>query len=345
MAIKRGVSLYSYQQEEWFGRWTWRDQLKEVALNLDGANGIEIISEATIPQYPYPSEAFIDEFNSEMARWGLVATTLDAFPDSLQFRRDHVMNDAEMAERLKIDLRLAKKLGMKNIRVLGNTIDCVKLALPLAEELDITISQEIHFPSPIKRDPNSKRYNKIMDILEFIEKNGTKHYGFQPDFGVFRTAPSDVYLGYYFRMAGYEEYEDHVKAVMDAFKCMSYEDLVEWAKKTYPKVFNGGWADGELRPASAAPEELKLIAPYIYCVHGKFFHMVEMPDRPGEYEDLAVDTEGAIRVLKEIGYEGYIDSEYEGQRSQQDRGEAYLASEIEEVRRHQKMLKRLIEES
>ena len=52
MAIKRGVSLYSYQQEEWFGRWTWRDQLKEVALNLDGADGVELINEATIPHYP-----------------------------------------------------------------------------------------------------------------------------------------------------------------------------------------------------------------------------------------------------------------------------------------------------
>jgi sugar phosphate isomerase/epimerase len=345
MAIKRGVSLYSYQQEEWFGRWTWRDQLKEVALNLDGADGVELINEATIPHYPYPDEAFIDEFNTEMARWGLKGTALNTSPDSLQYRRDHVMNDAELAVRLRRDIKLAHALGIENVKILGNTVECVSMALPLAEELNVRITQEIHFPSPIKRDPNSDRYNKIMDILEYVEKTGTKHYGFQPDLGVFRTSPSDVYLGYYFRMAGYEDYEPHVKAVMEAFKSLSYEDLVEWAKKTYPKVFNGGWADGELRPASAAPEELKLIAPYIYCVHGKFFHMVELPDRPGEYTDLAVDTEGVIKVLKEIGYEGYIDSEYEGQRSQQDRGEAYLANEVEEVRKHQKMLKRLIEEA
>ena len=62
MAIKRGVSLYSYQQEEWFGRMTWREMLKEVATNLDGATGIEIMSEATIPHFPSPGEEFYQEW-------------------------------------------------------------------------------------------------------------------------------------------------------------------------------------------------------------------------------------------------------------------------------------------
>ena len=72
--------------------------------------------------------------------------------------------------------------------------------------------------------------------------------------------------------------------------------------------------------------------------------MTEIEGMPGEYEDKAIDYEGAIAVLKEIGFEGYIDSEYEGQRNQQDRGLEFLPNEIEEVRRHHKMLKRLIGE-
>ena len=44
------------------------------------------------------------------------------------------------------------------------------------------------------------------------------------------------------------------------------------------------------------------------------------------------------------GFTGYIDSEYEGQRDQQDRGKDYLPNEVEEVRRHHEMLKRLIGE-
>ena len=53
-------------------------------------------------------------------------------------------------------------------------------------------------------------------------------------------------------------------------------------------------------------------------------------------------------TVNPVSYEGaeqiYIDSEYEGQRSQQDTGDAGLADEVEEVRRHHEMLKRLIGE-
>ena len=72
--------------------------------------------------------------------------------------------------------------------------------------------------------------------------------------------------------------------------------------------------------------------------------MTEIPGRPGEYEDRSIDYETPIRILKEEGYDGYIDSEYEGQRHQQDMGEENLPDSVEEVRRHHEMLKRLIGE-
>ena len=39
-----------------------------------------------------------------------------------------------------------------------------------------------------------------------------------------------------------------------------------------------------------------------------------------EYEDVAIDYKNPIYWLKQGGYEGYINSEYEGQRHQQDQG-------------------------
>ena len=48
MGIKRGVSLYSYQQTQYFGRMNWKDMIREVHDNLH-TDGIEIIDEATIP--------------------------------------------------------------------------------------------------------------------------------------------------------------------------------------------------------------------------------------------------------------------------------------------------------
>ena len=69
MAIKRGVSLYSYQQAQFFGKMNWKDQIVEVHDHLK-TDGIEIIDEATIRDYPFPSEQFIYDWNNFMARYG-----------------------------------------------------------------------------------------------------------------------------------------------------------------------------------------------------------------------------------------------------------------------------------
>ena len=94
----------------------------------------------------------------------------------------------------------------------------------------------------------------------------------------------------------------------------------------------------------AKPEDLRELMPYIVSIHGKFYNMSEIPGRPGQYQDISMDYEGPIRFLKEIGYEGYINSEYEGQRRFQDRTEEYLISEVDQVRKHQEMLKRLLDD-
>jgi hypothetical protein len=72
------------------------------------------------------------------------------------------------------------------------------------------------------------------------------------------------------------------------------------------------------------------------------YHMSEVPGAPGTYQDIAIDYETPIKALLEAGYAGYINSEYEGQRFFQDGTRADLMSEIDQVRRHQEMLRRLI---
>ena len=92
------------------------------------------------------------------------------------------------------------------------------------------------------------------------------------------------------------------------------------------------------------PREMRDIVPYIVSIHGKFYEMTEIPGRTEEYEDVAIDYKNPIYWLKQGGYEGYINSEYEGQRHQQDQGIEKMANEVEEVRRHHEMLARYITE-
>ena len=90
-----------------------------------------------------------------------------------------------------------------------------------------------------------------------------------------------------------------------------------------------------------SPEDLIDIIPYIVSIHGKFYNMTEIPGRPGCYEDKCIDYETPMKYLREHGFDGYINSEFEGQRDQQDMGEEGLVDEVEQVRRHHEMLKRL----
>ena len=374
--IKRGVSLYSYQQAQFFKELDLEGQIREVGTNLYGADGIELLDEMALRRYPNPPEEFFGQWFEWMEKYNTTPVTMDVFCDVLQFR-NHVMSYSECADRLKSDIRLAKKMGFKNVRTLATTPAEVMIeALPVAEECDIKIGKEIHAPIPI----NGQYVNEIVD---YCQKSGTKHLGLVPDWGIFAFRPSEVALDWYVRQGAKRESCDLVTELcMDNYLGKSNElndiDLSLYTAGNVESMFHRylkhGDAPADLLPAfhkmqslirenvpgyteidfevmgqalllsRTKAEDLKSIMPYIVSIHGKFYNMSEVPGRPGTYQDIAIDYESPIRFLKENGYEGYINSEYEGQRRFQDRGVEDLISEVDQVRKHQEMLKRLIGE-
>ena len=374
--IKRGVSLYSYQQAQFFKELDLEGQIREVGTNLYGADGIELLDEMALRKYPNPPEEFYDQWFGWMEKYGTTPVTMDVFCDVLQFR-DHVMSISECADRLKSDIRLAKRLGFKNVRTLATTpVEVMIEALPVAEELDIKLGKEIHAPIPI----NGQYVN---EIVEYAQKTGTKHLGLVPDWGIFAFRPSEVTLDWYVRQGAKRESCDIVTELcMDNYLGKSNElndiDLSLYTAGNVESMFHRylkhGDAPADLIPAfqkmqklvvdnvpnytdidfevmgqalllsRTKAEDLKAILPQIVSIHGKFYNMSEIPGKPGTYQDIAIDYEGPIKFLKENGYEGYINSEYEGQRRFQDRGVEDLISEVDQVRKHQEMLKRLIGE-
>lgn len=351
MSIKRGVSLYSYQQTQFFRQMNWKQMIQEVHDNLH-TDGIEIIDEATIRDYPFPSEQFVFDWNNYIARYEMNAVTMDIYLDVHQFR-DHIMNHREAAERLKNDIRLAARLGFKNVRPLCLVpIDVIEMALETAEKYNVKIGKEIHAPLPI-RPGARKQPNKGMaaaldfrmadQIIDLAQRTGSKHVGLVPDFGIFQHSPSQVAVDYVKRHADIPEAVDFILANSKDYEL---DDMFDLLNEKYP----GHGIDASniermaLHRSSADPEDLVEILPYIVSIHGKFYNMTEIPGKPGCYEDLVIDYENPIRILKEHGFDGYINSEYEGQRDQQDRGLEYLPDEREQVRRHHEMLSRLIGE-
>lgn len=71
----------------------------------------------------------------------------------------------------------------------------------------------------------------------------------------------------------------------------------------------------------------------IFHIHAKFY---EMQDDLTEY---SIPYKDIISVLKKGGFEGYLSSEYEGNRHIQD---VFEVDSVEQVRRQQEMFKILI---
>jgi hypothetical protein len=373
--MKLGVSLYSYQQSQFFKELDLEAQIREVSRNLPGANGIEIVDEMSL-RYPDPGEGFVRQWFSWMERYQTVPVTMDVSFDVLQFR-DHVMSHAEVAQRLEHDIRLAKRLGFSNVRVLSTCpVEVMIMALPLAEQLDIRIGKEIHQPMTLEG-------RQVGEIIEYVQRTGTRHLGLVPDFGIFGTRPAAVLLHWFERKGaspsasaasvelagllrgGHGPFDFGVVTLQTAGNLRAeFKRFVATGVCATPY----GDAFREIRRFTderiAAPTELdytvvaeaimlsntsldtmRQLARHVVSCHGKFNFMSEVPGRTGEYEEAAIDYAGAIQALIDGGFQGYINSEYEGQRYFQDRTRAEMMDEVDQVRRHQEMLRRLLGKS
>ena len=161
-----------------------------------GATGVEILGEGHIPNYPDPSQEWVDDWFRLLDKYGLEPTNYGSWIDTRLHSsgangRD--MTVEEGAAALQRDLRLAKRLGFRFVRpkigVVSSDLvphpiwtEVVERSLPLAEELDVIICPEIHSPTPIKHEV-------VDDYIEFIERTGTKHFGLLIDTGIFQDRP------------------------------------------------------------------------------------------------------------------------------------------------------------
>ena len=184
---KRGVALYSYSAEFGFEK-TLEDCFEDV-YDM-GAHGIEILANTHIENYPYPTDAWVDKWFALLDKYELVPVEYGHWVDS-HVLQDRDLTTEESAEFLARDLRLAHRLGFKILRTkmpvineklepVENWREIIKAVLPLAEKLGLTMCPEIHIPSNLKG-------KMVQDYVDFIQETGTRAFGLNIDFSVFRT--------------------------------------------------------------------------------------------------------------------------------------------------------------
>ncbi|MBC2665485.1 xylose isomerase [Novosphingobium flavum] len=325
-AIKRGVSLYSYQNETFQGKMTLEDCIRTSAEL--GAKGIEIIGEQTFWGWPEYGAA-----DADVANWHSLIGKYDCTPVSHDFMLDYKrykgreMAFEEQVASVKNDIDFGARLGMKFIRALVSiSPDVLVAAAPYAEEKGIKILIEVH--APLHFD-----HPWIVRHAEAYEKSGSDALGFLPDMGMFLHAYPPVWKERFLRQGAQPEIADYIeKAYQD--RVLS-EYVILGAMQMGANKAAISMAEALRHNSAFEPKRMLEFMPRIHNIHGKFYQMTEDCVEP------SIPYDKIVEVLQKGGYQGYICSEYEGNRWIEDVEEP---DSVEQVRRQQVMLAKLLGE-
>jgi hypothetical protein len=329
--VKRGVTLYSYQEEYYTHAMTLEDCIAEVASM--GAEGIEVIGEEMVPNYPNPPDAWVQQFKDLLAKYHTKPACLDTFVD-ITWGGRRQMSQQEAVDTLIVQMKLAKRMGFDTFRPsLGprtvNPTELIKATIPHAEEIGVRIALEIHAPAPLDSP-------QIAGYLDLIATTKTKHFGFTPDMGILCKRLPRVMLANCLRHGAHEKVVEYVdQAYRDGTPS---DQILAAVEKMGPNEVDRQCATqaSGYGPPSNDPKQLAKVLPYAYNMHGKFYEMTE------ELHEYSIPYEDLVPVVMASTYERYINSEYEGQRWTQDFKET---DSCEEIRRQHAMLKRLLQEA
>lgn len=323
--IKRGVSLYSFQ-EEYFLRTLSLPDCIRIAGEI-GARGIELIPEQSIPGYPRLTDEFVADWFGWMDEYGTIPVATDLFLDTRRYPNRWLTLDEQIAS-VRTDIDIAVRLGARNIRAIINTPpEVMEGAAPYAEEQGVRLLLEVHAPFHYT-------HPWIVQHLDVMYRTGSPALGLMPDMG--------TYVERFPRVVSERALRDGARP-----------DLVELIVRTYDdhgdthglmdtvNYRGGGPVDvGLARQAThyiwSDPRSMLAHMPLIGHIQAKFYEMT------ADEVEYSIPYDRIIPVLIEGGFDGYLSSEYEGNRHIQD---AFPVDSVEQVRRQHAMFTRLLGET
>ncbi len=321
--VKRGVSLYSFQEEMFLGQMTIEDCVAFAASI--GAKGIEILPEQNMPSFPNIDDRQVAWWKELMAKHGTELTCYDMFLDT-KARKDRLMTDDEQVASIRRDLVLCNRLGIRNMRVLVFVRpDILERCVPYAEDLDVHMGVEVHSPWHME-------HAWLLRTVEVADRLGTKHLGLLPDMGIFMKHYPPVYRDRFIRQGARPEVAQFIVDQHEQ-KIMAEYTIYEVAVKMKGNPAEVRMAETLRHHPYANPKRIRDYIPYFRHIQAKFYEMTEDDRDPTHAYD------EVIRELVAGGWDGYLSSEYEGNRWIQD---VQAVDSREQVRRQHRMFERLI---
>ena len=331
--IKRGISLYSVQ-EEYFQRTMSLEDILAACSRLD-IRGIEIIGDQMINSYPDIPDSFISSWHGWMDKYALTPVCLDMFLDWNKYK-GRVMSFDERVESVTRDIINANRLGCTLIRVIHDVEpELLEKLVPAAEKYHVTLALEVHAPS----DLDSPLEQRLIQLFERVQ---SPNLGFTIDLGIYCKKLPRVVTDRFLREGMAPALVQYLTNAYNNQELPHAGDEGPGKESLAQKVIKLGGREKDIYLAYMGthmiysnPRRLLDYMAHIKHVHGKFYEM--LPDGT-EY---SIPYDEVIPVLQEGGYSGYISSEYEGNRWIHD---AQTVDSLEQISRHQTLLKRLIGE-
>jgi sugar phosphate isomerase/epimerase len=298
---KLGTTLYSLTPEFHARRYDVFGLIDAVGRRGLGP-GLELVGFQSIKGFPEISPEFERRFREAVGRHGLQPSCLAVNVD-VGRRRGRLMDDDEIVEYMEPQLAAAATLGFPVARLqFGATPAVIERLLPTAERLGVTMGMEIHSPHTV--------HHPVMTALrELYDRLESPHLGFIPDFGASVTRHPPM-LFEAFAQAGVPQAA--TEAMVEAWNAPGEAfdrraALLDRLRKLgisgdhVALVGKGFGLFGRQEPADWAE-----IGDRIVHVHGKFFELDADGNEP------AVPYPELVRMLVEVGYGGFVSSEWEG---------------------------------
>lgn len=337
--MKFGVSTYSYQAAYEAKEMNLEDELKAMKALPGNVNGLELLANRTgqVPQTRYIgtiSPEDMQELPELLAKYDIQPICYDSCLTDPNFRMTKVeticnpSKDAYQTQlaNFKNEIDFMEKYGFTIMRAptfFGIYEEVMRDSMVYAAEKGIKLSLEVH--APLHADGEI-----VNHWLEMADKACPGAASVTPDFGIYTLGIHEPALRWDMKNGADAKVLDEI--------CAAYATdgnvariLADHAITADDPRYSHTLRIARSRTADD-PEKLRTLAPYIDHVHAKFYNVTE------DYVESGIDFVNPLKILQDIGFEGYLSTEFEGQRYTMPEEQ----NEVEQVRRMMVMCQKLL---